>query len=81
MARGDFIALHSSDDLWIPEKLQLQMNVLLDQPSTEFIVGIAEFFLEPGATVSNGFRLELLDAPRPAYIAETLLPARDSLRK
>jgi glycosyltransferase involved in cell wall biosynthesis len=75
-ARGDFVAFHSSDDLWQPEKLRNQMNVLLTQPEIEFVVGKVEFFVEPGASVSTGFRTELLESPRPAYIPEALLARR-----
>ncbi|MFU8928260.1 glycosyltransferase family 2 protein, partial [Acinetobacter puyangensis] len=30
MAQGEFIAFHDSDDIWLPEKLELQKNIFKD---------------------------------------------------
>jgi glycosyltransferase involved in cell wall biosynthesis len=76
-ARGELIAFNSSDDIWCPDKLNLQLELLNKNPQASIVAGKAEFFLEPGAAIPPGFRRELLDHPRVAYIMETVLIRRD----
>lgn len=75
-ARGDFVAFLSHDDLWTPDKLKAQMEVLLGRPELGFAVAHVKFFLEPGVTVPSGFRADLLDGEHVAYIMEVLLTRR-----
>jgi glycosyltransferase involved in cell wall biosynthesis len=37
MARGDFIALLDADDVWLPEKISLQMDILKANSSIDFL--------------------------------------------
>jgi glycosyltransferase involved in cell wall biosynthesis len=76
-SQGELIAFNSSDDIWSPDKLNLQLELLNENPHAYVVAGKAEFFLEPGATIPPGFRRELLDQPRIAYIMETVLIRRD----
>ncbi len=75
-ARGDLVAFLSHDDLWTPDKLALQAGRLETAPDLAFVVAHARFFLEPGCAPPPGFRRELLDAERPAWIVETLVARR-----
>ncbi len=75
---GDFIAFLSHDDLWSPDKLQLQMECMQKSPDLQFCVSRVKFFLEPGCSRPPGFRPELLCGDHVAYIMETLL-ARKSV--
>src|SRR5687768_741527 len=68
---GDLLAFHAGDDVWLPAKLERQAT-LLAATGAAACVGLAEFFLEPGEEPPPGFRPELLEAPRPARIPETL---------
>jgi glycosyltransferase involved in cell wall biosynthesis len=40
IAKNDFLAFLDSDDRWLPNKTQLQMDYLLSHPSVEMIAGI-----------------------------------------
>ncbi len=75
-AAGTHIAFLAHDDLWLPRKLELQLARLAAQPPAGAVVGHAQFVLEAGDEPPPGFRPELLDAPRPARIMETLLAPR-----
>lgn len=39
-SKGEYIAFNDSDDCWLPEKLELQMNYLLNNPEVVMIAGI-----------------------------------------
>jgi len=77
-ARGDVIAFLSHDDLWIPTKLSLQVNYLMDHPEIQYTIAMVKFFLEPGHNVPPGFKQELLRGRHVGKIMETLV-ARKSL--
>lgn len=73
---GDFLAFLSHDDLWLPDKLSIQIDYLVRHPETLYTVAYAEFFLEPGCVVPPGFRREILEHARPAHIMEALVARR-----
>jgi glycosyltransferase involved in cell wall biosynthesis len=77
-AKGDFIAFLSSDDYWMPDKIERQMSALKNQSSASFAVCSAKFFLHDPEYLPPGFRPELLEEPRVAYIMETLFAHRSS---
>jgi len=76
-AQGDLIAFNSSDDIWCLDRLTRQLEMLNNHPEAGIVAGKAEFFLEPGSAAPPGFRRELLDHPRTAYIMETVLIRRE----
>ena len=60
IARGAFIAFQDADDLWHPDKLDIQMAWLLQNPEAGFVAARFRNVLEEGL-------------PRPAWIAEEQL--------
>jgi glycosyltransferase involved in cell wall biosynthesis len=77
LAQGELIGFNSSDDIWCPDKLTLQLQLLNNNLEAGIAAGKVEFFLEEASTIPLGFRRELLDAPRIAYIMETVLIRRE----
>ncbi len=53
MARGEYIALLDSDDIWMPEKLELQMSRFAEDPSLGLVHCGAETFDESGRTLNT----------------------------
>lgn len=52
MAWGDFIAFLDSDDAWLPEKLELQMEILMQNPSVG-LVGCGVLFVDSSGGVEK----------------------------
>jgi glycosyltransferase involved in cell wall biosynthesis len=74
------IALQADDDIWLPQKLERQVE-LLERTGAEAVVGMAEFFLEPDEGPPSGLREEVLEAPRVVRLPETLLVRRTLLER
>jgi glycosyltransferase involved in cell wall biosynthesis len=47
-SRGDFLAFLDQDDIWYPEKLEVQRIHLHDHPEVDVVLGRQEPLLEPG---------------------------------
>jgi len=75
-ARGDLLAFLSYDDRWDSRKLALQIRHMEAHGECDCVVSRVRHFLEPGETPPEGFRRNLLDEDRPAFIMETLLARR-----
>jgi glycosyltransferase involved in cell wall biosynthesis len=71
-ARGDVVAFLSYDDVWLPRKLELQLERLR---TADACVCHAELFLD--GPPPPGFRPELLDGPRPVRVMEALAARRE----
>ncbi len=75
-AQGDLVAFISHDDLWMPSKLRLQVERLVQHPQLQYVTCKIQFFLEDDAVVPSGFRKEWMEGPVVAHIMETLLARR-----
>ena len=75
-ARGEFFAFIDQDDLWIPEKLRLQIAWLLNNPDLGYTLTQQRFFLDPGASLPAWFRKELLDSVHTGWVLGTLVVQR-----
>jgi glycosyltransferase involved in cell wall biosynthesis len=73
LARGKFIAFLDCDDLWIPEKTALQIEVFRTRPATDMVFGLIEQFYSPELGERGVFAGPDGTAVMPGYSACTLL--------
>jgi len=55
-AQGNVVAFISGDDVWLPDKLALQANILSAQPETDYVFTAFEVFVEPGTVCAGSPR-------------------------
>ena len=57
-ARGAHVAFIDSDDRWAADKLDGQHKMLIDDPELQAVIGMVQFFAEPGAALPPECRPE-----------------------
>ena len=72
-ARGEFIAFLDADDIWMPNKLSLQVRYLLDHPEVRFVLTRQRIVLDPGVEKPSWLKEELLESDSVGYLPSTLL--------
>jgi glycosyltransferase involved in cell wall biosynthesis len=77
-ARGSVVAFLSSDDLWLPNKLDKHLAVLGEDRKLLLSVSLIEHFLEPGSGLPARFRPELLQQARPGLLMEALVARKSA---
>jgi glycosyltransferase involved in cell wall biosynthesis len=73
IARGELIAFISSDDIWVINKLGLQVDYFMQHPEVQYTITMAKFFLEDGDAIPPGFRKEWLSRNHVGFMPETLV--------
>ena len=80
-AGGELIAFISHDDIWEPGKLDRQVAFMREHPDLGYSVSMVRHFLDAGAQIPVGFRVELLDRPVPGLIMEALVARKSVFRQ
>lgn len=70
-ARGEFLAFLDSDDIWLPEFLEGQLNFFREDPSFDLVCADCVFF---GDTTLQGKSWQSLDPIEPPVTWEKILP-------
>ncbi|GJL83670.1 MAG: hypothetical protein DHS20C01_33040 [marine bacterium B5-7] len=75
-AHSEWIAFLDSDDLWLPEKIENQIQALKQNPDAGLIDGKVRFFLESGQKLPKSFRPEQLNVESVGFMPTTWLVKR-----
>jgi glycosyltransferase involved in cell wall biosynthesis len=75
-ATGDLIGFIDSDDVWEPDKLELQVQALRENDDVQLVFGHLVEFLSPDRAAELTGTLRIATSPVPGLIATTLLVRR-----
>lgn len=78
---GDLLAFLDADDLWLPDKLARQMQVLQDDPLCAAVVGRVENFISPELGVAQRWALAQAAAQTGDVHVGALLIRREAFRR
>jgi glycosyltransferase involved in cell wall biosynthesis len=76
---GEFVAFLDADDLWDPDKLAVQLEVLEREADTEAVFGLVQQFLSGDADPSLADRVVIPSSPQPGVFKTTMLIRRRAL--
>jgi glycosyltransferase involved in cell wall biosynthesis len=71
-ARGELITFLDADDLWTPGNLRRRVDRLLERPELDAVLGMMEFFIEPGIPRPGWFRPAWETEPQNALVCGLL---------
>jgi glycosyltransferase involved in cell wall biosynthesis len=77
-ARGDFLAFLDADDVWVENKLALQLAAFEDNPKLDIVFGHVKQFYSPELASTQRDKLPLPETPMPGHIPSTMLIKRDA---
>jgi len=75
-ARGEFMTFIDSDDVWTPQKLARQVELLRSNSRLEGVIGKVRFVLQPGENPPRGFRDKVLRGDHIGYLPGVLMARR-----
>jgi glycosyltransferase involved in cell wall biosynthesis len=72
-ARGNFLAFLDQDDLWLPEKLSLQMEAIRQSEIIGVVFTLVQEFIDPTLNEDQRSRIKLSRQPKPGIIPSAAL--------
>jgi glycosyltransferase involved in cell wall biosynthesis len=76
-SHGGFIAFLDQDDIWMHDKLSVQMDYLLHHPEAGGALSKQLLFLEPGTDPPGWLKSDLLQNEQTGYFPSSLIVRRD----
>lgn len=81
LARHSYIAFLDADDYWLPQKIELQMAVLREQPEIDIVYAHVEQFISPDATSPERWRLDDANRRLAGVCSSTVLLRRAAVER
>ncbi len=81
IAKGELIAFMDADDLWLPEKLEVQVNEFLKDEELDISFSYMKCFISPELPFQVRSLRECPSEPTPGYLAGTAVIKMSSFHK
>jgi glycosyltransferase involved in cell wall biosynthesis len=81
ISQGEFIAFLDSDDMWMPEKLSLQINYLLNHPDVGFVVAHRRMLIEQGIKRPLWYKEHIFQKDSVCFGASAMLAWRNTFKE
>lgn len=81
LAYGDFFALLDADDLWLADKLMLQMRALENNPHWGMVFGQVQEFISPEVPAEIARTIRIHAELRPGLVPSALLIRREAFSR
>jgi glycosyltransferase involved in cell wall biosynthesis len=78
---GDTLAFLDCDDLWLPDKLQIQSAVLLNEKDLEAVFGFVQQFVSPDLNLEVAREYIVPESPQPGISKNSLLIRRHAFER
>jgi glycosyltransferase involved in cell wall biosynthesis len=72
LAQGEFIAFIDADDIWLPDKLQLQVDVVDQNPGVEIVNCMVENFISPDLEGEKNIKF-IAEATQAGFLGALLI--------
>jgi glycosyltransferase involved in cell wall biosynthesis len=79
LGSGSLVAFLDQDDVWRPDKLNLQVKAITANPDLGYLVGMQEFKLLDPNNVPRWFNKEWSKSAQPGFVPSTLIIRRSIL--
>ena len=81
VSQGDFISFLDSDDMWMPDKLTLQISYLLNHPGVGFVVAHLRMLIEQGIEKPLWYKEHLFQKDSVCFTASAMLARSNTFKE
>jgi len=78
LSHGSYLAFHDADDIWVKNKLALQIQVFHDESQVDAVFGHVKQFYSPDLDEDTRKRIVCQENLMPGYLSTTMLIRREA---
>ena len=80
-SKGGYLAFLDADDLWMPDKLELQIKAFQDDPTLDIVSGHVTQFVDPSKGKIDDRKFHFTGLPQAGYVITACLIKQNTFKK